>query len=117
MIRACCCGLSFHGVSTVPVSHLIEVHGIVPLRAPQAGDIVYPRPEYADPTFFVVAKARAAVRCCGCTAPIEKGVLHASQRFSMRHFCLACADFQSGTPAAHRQLRHHIDALFAQSAP
>jgi hypothetical protein len=111
--RLCCCGhLEFGSVDAVSrLCHLIEVHGLVPRRAPRAGDPVYPRPEFADPTWYRLSKTRSPVRCAGCRRLIEKGELNASQRYSTLHYCTQCVSFAHGAPEAHARMHEHLRRL------
>ena len=114
--RLCCCGhLEYGAVDAVGrLRHLIEVHGLVPVRAPRAGDPVYPRPEYGDLCWYRLAKTRRPVRCQGCHCLIEAGQLNASQRFSTWHYCVRCVSFAHGAPAAQALVRKHVRRMLNQ---
>lgn len=109
----CCCNRPVFGQLTIVQRHLIEVHGIVPSRAPQRGDVVYPLPGYADPMWYVVAKARHAVRCRGCRRLIEAGELNASQQWETAHYCLFCIGFHGGTPEGRAEMKQAIQTQWA----
>lgn len=109
-----CCHRSICGPLTIVQRHLIEAHGIVPQRAPQRGDVVYPLPAYADPMWYVVARARQAVRCRGCRQLIEAGELNASQQWETAHYCVPfCAGWYGGTPAGQAEMKQAIQAQWA----
>lgn len=99
------CAICLRPYWATELIHNLEGHGILPDRAPQLGDPVYP---FDTPATLFVHRATADYYCRGCGQTIHAGQLHGSGQFTKDHYCLGCANFTHGTPAGQDARRERI---------